>query len=230
MRKLIFVPMIHIGADHGKAKGEITLVKNRLLTQKRIERHEKTISLFWDSIRDYFQGQDVKNMKIFQDGLASGGEIGRKIVKELALKGSQNFMVVSDLVDRGAIAMKTEDIALILQEQSLFLNLLQSQRFFPTLVNYLKYRFNKTRLLKKRDIYMAGRINGNLKKGETAALFIGAAHNVTCYLDKDILVFPLKDPHMVNTYFKALNGKKNDREFQYLSDRLISEVNGESKP
>lgn len=230
MRKLIIVPMIHMGADHGKAKGEINLARNRLLSKKRLEHHEKTISLFWDNIRNYFQGQDVKNMKIFQDGLAAEGEIGRKIVKELALKGSRNFMVVSDLVDRGAIAMKTEDIALILQEQSLFLNLLQSQRFFPTLVNYLKYRFNKTRLLKKRDIYMAGRINNDLEEGETAALFIGAAHNVICYLDKDINIFPLKDPQMVNDYFKALNGKKNDREFQYLSDRLISEINGESKP
>ncbi|OGR11535.1 MAG: hypothetical protein A2097_01825 [Desulfobacula sp. GWF2_41_7] len=230
MRKLILVPMIHMGADHGKATGEISLVKNRLLSKKRIEHHEKTISLFWDNIRNYFQERDVKNMKIFQDGLAAEGEIGKKIVKELALKGSKNFMVVSDLIDRGAIAMKTEDIELILQEQSLFLDLLQSKGFFQTLVNYLKYRIYKDRLLKKRDIHMAGRINGNLKKGETAALFIGVAHNVIRYLDKDIHIFPLKDLKMVNDYFKALNGKQNDRKFQYLSDRLISEINGESKP
>jgi len=229
MRELFLVPIIHIDSDLGKAKDEIMLVKNRFLSQKRLEQHEKTISLFWDRIQDYFNEQDIKNMKIFQDGLAAGGEIGKKIVKELALKGSQNFMVLSDLVDKGATIMKTEDIALIQQEHALFMNLLQSKRFFSTIINLLKYRFYKTRLLKKRDIYMAGQINNNLKKGETAALFIGAVHNVSFFLDKDILVFPLKDPLLVNKYFKALSRKKNDREFQYLSDKLRCKINGESK-
>ena len=229
MRKLFWVPIIHIGADLGKAKDEITLVKNRILSQKRLEQHAKTISVFWDRIQDYFQEQDIKNMKIFQDGLAAGGKIGKKIVNELALKESRNFMVVSDLVDKGAIAMKTEDIALIRQEQALFMNLLQSKRFFSTMTNYLKYKFYKTRLLKKRDIYIAGQINNNLKKGEKAALFIGAVHNVAYFLDKDILVFPLKDPLLVNKYFKAFSRKKNDREFQYLSNELRCKINGESK-
>jgi len=117
-------------------------------------------------------------------------------------------MVVSDLIDKGAIAMKTEDIALILREHTLFINLLESKHFFSTLKNFLKYKFNKKQLLKKRDIYMASQINNNLKKGETAALFIGAVHKVACFLDKDIQVFPLKDPNLVNTYFKAFTRKK----------------------
>jgi len=228
MRKLFLVPMIHMGTDLGKSTGEISLIKNRLLSQERLEQHEKTISLFWDSIQDYFQRQDVKNMKIFQDGLAAGGEIGKKIAKELALKKSRNFMTLSDLVDKGAMVMKTEDIALIQQEQTLFMNLLKSKHFFSTLMNYLKYKFNQTRLLKKRDMYMAGQINNHLKNGETAALFIGAAHNVACYLDKDIQVFPLKDPLSTNKYFKALSRKKNDREFQTLSSELRCKINGES--
>ncbi|MBC8441233.1 MAG: hypothetical protein H8D87_16290 [Deltaproteobacteria bacterium] len=228
MRELFLVPMIHIDADLGKAKDEIALVKNRFISQKRLEQHEKTILMFWDRVLTYFEEQDVKNMKIFQDGLAAGGEIGKKIVKELALKESRNFMVLSDLVDKGAMVMKTEDIALIQQEQTLFMNLLKSKHFFSTLKNYLKYRFNKTRLLKERDMYMAGQINSNLKKGEKAALFIGAAHNVACFLDKDILVFPLKDPLLVKQYFKAFSKKKNDREFQTLSNELRCKINGES--
>ncbi|MFH2057347.1 MAG: hypothetical protein ABIJ59_00410 [Pseudomonadota bacterium] len=229
MRKLFLVPMIHMGADLGKAKDEIAKVKNKLVSLERLEQHEKTISLFWDSIQAYLQGQDVKNMKIFQDGLAVGGEIGKKIVKELALKGSRNFMIVSDLVDKGAMAMKTEDIALIQQEQALFMNLLQSKHFFSTLMNYLKYKFYKTRLLKKRDMYIACQINDNLKKGEKAVLFIGAVHNVVCFLDTDIQVFSLKDSDMVNSYLKALSQKKNDRKFQTLAHKLVSEIKGESK-
>ena len=229
MRKLFLVPIIHIDTDLGKAKDEIMVFKNRFLSQKRVEHHEKTILLFWDRVQDYFNEQDIKNMKIFQDGLAAGGEIGKKIVKELALKGSRNFMVLSDMVDKGALIMKTEDIALIQQEHGLFTNLLQSKRFFPTIINLLKYKFYKPQLLKKRDIYMAGQINSNLKKGETAALFIGAVHNVAYFLDKDILVFPLKDPLLVNKYFKAFSREKNDREFQYLSNELRCKINGESK-
>jgi len=78
MRKLILVPMIHFEADLGKAKGKISVVKNRDLTPKRLEQHEKTILKFWDRIRNYFKEQDVKNMKIFQDSLAAGGETGKK--------------------------------------------------------------------------------------------------------------------------------------------------------
>ncbi len=229
MRELVLVPIIHIDVDLGKAKDEIIAVKNTILSQKRLEQHEKTISMFWDRIQDYFQGQDIKNMKIFQDGLAAGGKIGKKIVNELALKKSRNFILLSDLVDKGAIIMKTEDIALIQQEQALFMNLLQSKQVFPIMINYLKYKLNKTRLLKKRDIYIADQINNNLKKGEKAVLFIGAVHNVAYFLDKDILVFPLKDPLVVNKYFNAFSKKKNDQEFQYLSNELRCKINGESK-
>lgn len=228
MRTLVLVPIIHIDADLGKAKDEIKLVKNRCLSPEKLEQHEKTISIFWDRIQDYFQEQDVKNMKIFQDGMAAGGWVGQKIVNELALKQSRNFKLLSDLVNKGAVIMKTEDIALIQQEHALFTALLQSKRFFSTMTHYLKYRFYKKQLLKKRDIYIAGQINSNLKKGEKAALFIGAAHNVACFLDKDILVSALKNPLLVNKYFKAFNRKKNDQEFQYLSEKLRCKINGES--
>lgn len=86
--------------------------------------------MFWDRIQDYFQEQDVKNMKIFQDGMAAGGWVGQKIVNELALKESRNFKLLSDLVNKGAVIMQTEDIALIQQEHALFTALLQSKRFF----------------------------------------------------------------------------------------------------
>ena len=43
-------------------------------------------------------------------------------------------------------------------------------------------------MLKKRDRYIAGRINSTLGKGETGILFLGMLHSLKDLLDRDIHV------------------------------------------
>jgi hypothetical protein len=43
-------------------------------------------------------------------------------------------------------------------------------------------------LLKRRDEYIAGRINETLRAGETGLIFLGMFHSLSSWLDKDIRV------------------------------------------
>jgi hypothetical protein len=47
-------------------------------------------------------------------------------------------------------------------------------------------------LLKRRDQYIARRINDTLLAGETGLIFLGMLHSVRSWLDKDIrVVYPI---------------------------------------
>jgi late competence protein required for DNA uptake (superfamily II DNA/RNA helicase) len=63
-------------------------------------------------------------------------------------------------------------------------------------------------LLKKRDQYIAERINNTLGAGETGILFLGMLHSLENLLDNDILVtYPLFKPYKMMT-----KGKSRDLE------------------
>ena len=51
-----------------------------------------------------------------------------------------------------------------------------------------KYEQVKDELIQERDAFIAKAINATLKNNETGLLFIGAAHDVTPLLAKDIEV------------------------------------------
>ena len=47
-------------------------------------------------------------------------------------------------------------------------------------------------LLKRRDQYIARRVNGTLGMGETGLIFLGMLHSLGSWLDKDIrVVYPI---------------------------------------
>ena len=47
-------------------------------------------------------------------------------------------------------------------------------------------------LLKRRDQYIARRVNGTLRTGETGLIFLGMLHSLGPWLDKDIrVVYPI---------------------------------------
>jgi hypothetical protein len=46
-------------------------------------------------------------------------------------------------------------------------------------------------LLKKRDRFIARRINSTLRPGETGILFLGMLHSLAALLDEDIRVIPV---------------------------------------
>jgi hypothetical protein len=204
MRKVIYVPIIHTSADFGSVASEI---EKRIIEQygaEKWERHKKAISDFWDSVSDYFRSLDVEGFKIYQDGLVADGELGMKIVKVAADSGSKNYLLVYNLVERGATIMKTEDINIVKKERDFVVKMAQTKSFIKRLLRYIRYMLYKERLLRQRDEYIVKVIDETLKEGDTGIVFLGALHNVVAMLPQDIEVIEVKKKEEVVKYEKQL--------------------------
>ncbi|HLE19475.1 MAG TPA: hypothetical protein VI728_14460 [Syntrophales bacterium] len=225
MRKLYYVPIIHTSADLGVIGGEAARRGVERLGEDVWTKHVETVSGFWQALEDYFSAFDAAGVRVYQDGMMADGELGEKIVKEGAEKGSKNFMIILDLLKRGAVLMKTEDLDLLRKEYTLLLEISKAARPVKKLLSYLKYRLIKDRLLKKRDRYIAGMINGTLKDRETGVLFVGAYHDVHPGLSDDIQVVELKDMKKVRDYQdKFIHPERCKDEVATLSRYLVSPV------
>jgi len=88
---------------------------------------------------------------------------------------------------------------------------------------FIKYKFTKNRLLKKRDEYISKKIDMTLKDDEIGILFLGAYHNTKNRLPADIQIIELKDREKVVEYQKLVPfyNKKKER-FEELGRYLIS--------
>ena len=68
MRKLIYVPIIHMSADLGSIAKQVDKRGIAGFGEEFWKKHRETISGFWDSIVNYFSSLEVENFKIYQDG------------------------------------------------------------------------------------------------------------------------------------------------------------------
>ncbi|MDO9529594.1 MAG: hypothetical protein Q7J27_10605 [Syntrophales bacterium] len=221
MRKLLYVPVIHVDSDLGSIAPAIDKRSTEICGRERWERHKQIVTTFWDNIEKYFKKLNADNLKIYQDGLMADGELGQKIIEETAQKGSRNYRIVLDLIRRGGEIRKTEDIALLKEEYNRILKLAQSKSLWERTTAYIGYRFHKGRLMMKRDKFIADTINKTLKEGETGALFIGAYHDVLSLLAKDIAVEEVKKREKVKAYFKMLISGKDEERFNELGKYLV---------
>jgi hypothetical protein len=90
---------------------------------------------------------------------------------------------------------------------------------------FIKSKFTKNRLLKKRDEYISKRIDMTLKDDEIGILFLGAYHNIKNRLPADIQIIELKDREKVVEYQKLVPFYiKNKERFEELGRYLISPI------
>ena len=166
-------------------------IKKAYLKKKGLQAWKKKrefIERFWKDLESAVDNLKLpySRTKVYQDGLpVSDGGKELEIVKKLASSGSHNHALVKKLVDNGAILVGTESPELLMAEYDLAmmtLNGAQESEGQET----LKARGEE--ILKKRDGFMAGRIDETLKQGEIGVLFIGSLHNVVPLLSSDIEV------------------------------------------
>jgi len=118
---------------------------------------------------------DFGKLRVYQDSLPHCGfEI--TIVRDLASKGSANFRLLCDLLDRGATLMGTESPELLLKELSFAKN--------PGLATPEAL----ANLAIDRDRYIANRIDQSLLAEEEGLLLIGMLHEVRSHLPASIEV------------------------------------------
>lgn len=224
MRTLLYVPIIHMAADLGTLAPDVAKRGIAGLGEEVWEKHVETVEELWNSLVRYFDRLEISNFKIYQDGLVANGDMGQKIVEEGLKSGSKNYEIISRLIQKGAVLVKTEDFALVAKEREHLIELTGARTRMEKLNAYLKYRLSKNHLLKKRDRFIADRINETLNQGETGILFIGAYHDIIPMLDKDIRVKEIKEIQKIRDYQKAFLYRKDKKRFEALADYLISPI------
>jgi len=252
MRTLYYIPIIHTSADMGSLAKAVTERGIHQVGERNWERHVATVHRFWDRIAEYCASLPAEGMKIYQDGLVAEGEIGVKIISAGAESGSRNYEIVQELMRRGAQIVKTEDFKLVLEERDRILELVNAKNFRAKISAFIKYRFVKHGLLKRRDTFIAQRIAETLGQDGPAPrspdrdsprrsvpaeqgalrdaggiLFIGAVHNVKSRLPKDIKVIEIKEAKKVRQYQELLPfSRQRGRRFAELGKYLAAEVVG----
>jgi len=190
MRKLIIVRIVHTPADMGSMKEGLAKEGMAKIGEEKWLENLKRIDRFWDDTEMEIGslGLDYGTLRIYQDGLPCGGELGLKIVKETADKGSKNYRIIRKLLEKGAAIEATESPELLMKEYEYIKSILSANTNEEKANAIRRYDSVKDELMLKRDAYIAGRIDATLKDGETGLLFIGAAHDIRPKLARDIEV------------------------------------------
>jgi len=222
MRKLLYVPVIHMEPDLGSNAATIDSKSASLFGEERWAKHKESIAKFWESMADYFVTVDASTLKIYQDGLPADGALGRKIVEEAAKRGSKNHQIILSLMARGAKICKTEDPSLLQEEYEYITRLTRSRSIPEKTIASARYKLRKNQLTHKRDKFVAKTIDETLKEDETGALFMGSYHNIFPYLPKDIMAKQIKDREKINAYFRELVSGRETRKFEQLAEYLAS--------
>ncbi len=226
MRTLIYVPVIHTRADLGSLADNVIKRGIADLGEDFWKGHEKTVEGFWEAIIKYFKSFETAEFKIYQDGMVAEGEMGQKIVEEGVKSGSKNYEIISSLLQKGAILIRTEEFNLVKEERDRLSAITQAKSSARKITAVIKYKLIKNRLLGKRDGFIAKRINETLKDGETGVVFIGAYHNIKKYLHNDIQIKEIKDADRVKEYQMLLPFYNRDEDrFRELSRYLVCDVN-----
>jgi len=216
MRRLIHVPIMHEQADLGSLGAVLAARGTTMVGAERWARHETMLATFWEQVRRYLLGLEVRRLVIDQDGLPAGGELGRRIVAEAARRGSKNYRVILDLLERGAQLRQTEDPSLLLLEHANLSSALSAAA--PGTGE--QYRATREALLRRRDAFIARMVNETLRADEIGVLFLGANHEVGPLLAPDIVLEPLVDPQAVRRYLAALLGGRTEEEIDELQRQL----------
>jgi hypothetical protein len=194
MRKLILIKIVHTSTDMGSmGEGLMKEGMKKLGKEKWLENQRK-IEKFWNDLEREIDllNLDYSRTRIYQDGLPCGGELGLRIVRETADKGSKNYHIVRKLIERGAAIETTESPELLRKEYEHIKALITAKTPEEKADAARRYDQIKDELMQERDAYIAKAIDISLKDNETGVLFIGAVHNVVPMLAKDIEVKSLE--------------------------------------
>jgi hypothetical protein len=226
MKNLIYIPIIHSGADMGSMAAELTRKSIDEFGKDFWEKHVESVNRYWQNIQTFCSQLEfgARTLKIYQDGMVIDGEIAGKIIEENAKNGSLNYEIILNLVRRGAVVVQTEDLSLVKKEVEMLKQIPTSGALIMKLIRIFIYKIERSRLLRQRDRFIARRIAETLGENETGILFLGAFHNILDKLPPDIHVKPLKERDKIREYQKLLPFHKNRKERVEVLSEYLSEL------
>jgi len=194
-RTLLYFPIIHSQPDMGALSESIRKVTLQKLGERVWRRKVNLVKRFWYDVEVILNKLTLcyAQTRVYQDGLpVCGKELD--IVTELAKKGSPNHQILVRLIEKGATVMGTESAELLIEEYHLIQRILKTGDVQDTIAIEGSQKAASDLLLKKRDEYIAARIDQTLQMGETGILFLGMLHNPAVLLPEDIHIrYPLKE-------------------------------------
>jgi hypothetical protein len=177
----------------GALSESIERLKIKKLGKKGWEHNVKLIGHRWAQIEQAIDRLVLpyERVRVYQDGLpVCGHEV--EIVTDLAKAGSRNHRLLLRLRDKGATIMGTESSELLVEEYQFVKEEFASGKPEAGLRGEGRRRALRDSLLKRRDQYIARRINETLRPGETGLLFLGMLHFIRPWLDKDMrVIYPV---------------------------------------
>ncbi len=177
MRRVILIPIVHNLADLGSLAESVRTHYLQRFGAAAWQQRERAIETLWGDIRRAIDALrlDYPQVRIYQDGLPVCGQ-EEQIVRELAAAGSLNHQLILELLRLGAGVAGTEDPQLLIREYQMQRRQLGAasgaDRPAPPSPG------EAAELLAARDRFIAERIAATLADGETALLFLGAAHRL----------------------------------------------------
>ncbi|MBZ5560893.1 MAG: hypothetical protein LAP13_00575 [Acidobacteriia bacterium] len=201
-RTLIYIPIIHTQADMGALGESVQRLKIQRLGRRGWERNVNLVDQYWTRVEQAVQSLSAPRqpLRVYQDGLpVCGREID--IVADLAKAGSRNHRLLMRLKEKGAALMGTESSALLVEEYQLMKGTFALEKAEAVAHGGRPSTALRDSLLKRRDQYIARRINETLLAGETGLIFLGVLHSLAECLDRDI--------HIVCPIFQPLDQRKS---------------------
>lgn len=195
-RTLIYIPIIHSQVDMGALSESVRRATLQKLGEKGWKRKVNLIDKIWTEIEKVIDGLafSFEKVRLYQDGLPVCGR-ETEIVTELAKVGSRNHQLLLRLTERGATIMGTESSEFLVEEYELVKQNLAGGDTLKVAGVAARKKALSDSLLKRRDQYIADRINGTLRGGETGILFLGMLHSLRNWFDKDIrVIYPITRP------------------------------------
>ena len=192
-KKLLIIPVAHSEAEMGSLSNDISQIVEGVMGKERRESHRKEVYAFWENLKELlervFKDVEMEKVKVYQDGVPIGGELGIKLVEDCATSGSQNFQIVSALIDRGATLEKTEDAKLLKEEYEILKAIISAKTAIERERLAERHKKRLYELTAERDKYIADRIKETLGEGMLGILFIGATHNVSPHISSETDAF-----------------------------------------
>jgi len=195
-RTLVYIPIVHTQADMGALSEPIRRLKVERLGRRGWERNVNLVDKLWAQIEQAIESLILpyERLRVYQDGLpVCGREL--EIVTELAEAGSRNHRLLLRLKEKGATIMGTESSELLVEEYQLVKEAIAAGNAPVAARGEARRKALRDSLLKRRDQYIARRINETLSRRDTGLIFLGMLHSVAPWLDKDIrIVNPIHQP------------------------------------
>ena len=196
MKRLLYIPIVHNQSDLGSLGQKLSQEGSQVYGTDSWQDHIDQVDISWSKIESEILKRvkkvSLEKIKIYQDGLPVVGEIGYKIVKDAAEKGSVNYQIIDNLLTKGAKLEIAENKEILLKEYSLLANISKAESNESMVKAYLIYQELSQELLNDRDAFIANQINTTLEDGEIGIAFFGAAHTIVNKLNDDIKVDVVK--------------------------------------